>query len=169
MEQAEDNAGLRRVIDGRALVSRAWICRYTGAGRSTVARWYALRREQPEGLGHPERVITLDRVDFYDQRAVEAFWAAHQEAVGTGRLGVSGRRRGSGHGEATGGRPVSVERARAVKTVLEELRVAGGYRRGLAARLAREHGGSARTWERAVSDARAAYEHEERPAAPGAE
>ncbi|MFB8381189.1 hypothetical protein [Streptomyces rubiginosohelvolus] len=56
-----------------------------------------------------------------------------------------------------------------VQTVLEELRRAGGYRRGLAARLAREHGGSARMWERAVSDARAVYEREERPAAPGAE
>ncbi|MGW3585677.1 hypothetical protein ACWDM8_30635 [Streptomyces rubiginosohelvolus] len=100
---------------------------------------------------------------------MEAFWAAHQEAVGTGRLGVSGRRSCAGHGEATGGRSVSLERARAVQTVLEELRSAGGYRRGLAARLAREHGGSARTWERAVSDARAVYEREERPAAPGAE
>ncbi|MEU5036133.1 hypothetical protein AB0G48_18530 [Streptomyces rubiginosohelvolus] len=53
--------------------------------------------------------------------------------------------------------------------MLEELRRAGGYRRGLAARLAREHGGSARMWERAVSDARAVYEREERQAAPGAE
>ncbi|MFJ9924130.1 hypothetical protein ACIRSF_33090 [Streptomyces rubiginosohelvolus] len=67
---------------------------------------------------------------------------------------------------------MSLERARAVQAVLEELeelRRAGGYRRGLAARMAREYGGSARTWERAVSDARAVYEHEERPAAPGAE
>lgn len=103
---------------------------HTPRGRLTVARWHALRREQPEGLGHPERVVTVDRVDFYDQAAVEAFWAAHQEAVGTGRLGVSGRRSGAGHGEATGGRPVSVQRARAVQTVLEELRRAGGYRRG---------------------------------------
>ncbi|MFB7301418.1 hypothetical protein, partial [Streptomyces rubiginosohelvolus] len=134
-------------------------------GRLTVARWNALRREQPEGLGHPERVVTVDRVDFYDQAAVEAFWAAYQEAVGTGRLGVSGRRSGAGHGEATvgvrcrwsgRGRPDS----------------AGGTApgwwvpAGLAARLAREHGGSARMWERAVSDARAVYEREERPAAP---
>ncbi|MFD6658552.1 hypothetical protein ACFWEB_25815 [Streptomyces parvus] len=65
---------------------------------------------------------------------------------------------------------MSLERARAVQTVLEELRRAGGYRRGLvAAQLAREHGGSAPTWERAVSDGRAANEREERPAAPGAE
>ncbi|MFH9118559.1 hypothetical protein [Streptomyces globisporus] len=78
-----------------------------------MARWYALRQEQAEGLGHPERVVTVDPVEFYDQAAVEAFWAAHQEAVGTGRLGVSGRRSGAGHGEATGGPPVSVERARA--------------------------------------------------------
>ncbi|MFF3531504.1 hypothetical protein ACFYX5_33050 [Streptomyces rubiginosohelvolus] len=99
-------------------------------GRLTVARWYALRREQPEGLGHPERVVTVDRVDFYDQAAVKAVWAAHQEAVGTGRLGVSGRRRRAGHREATGGRPVSLVRARAVQTALEEQRAAGGYRRG---------------------------------------
>ncbi|MFD6803805.1 hypothetical protein [Streptomyces cyaneofuscatus] len=166
MESTGDNAALRRVIEGRALVSRAWICQFTGAGRSTVARWYSLRRERPEGLGHPERVVTVDRVDYYDQRAVEAFWAAHQEAVGTGRLGVSGRRRGAGHGEASGGRPVSVERAQAVEVALGELRREGGYRRGLAARLARAHGGSARTWERAVTAARGAYERQaqQRPA-----
>ncbi|MFJ8770402.1 hypothetical protein [Streptomyces clavifer] len=47
MEQVEDDVKLRREAGGRAVVSRAWITRYTGAGRSTVARWYALRHEQP--------------------------------------------------------------------------------------------------------------------------
>ncbi|MDX2748583.1 hypothetical protein [Streptomyces sp. NRRL_B-2557] len=170
MEQVEDDVKLRRVVEGRAVVSRAWITRYTGAGRSTVARWYALRHEQPEERRHPERVVTVDRVDYYDQEAVEAFWAAHQEGVGTARLGVSGRRSGTGHGEPSGGRPVSAERALAVEVALAELRRAGGYRRGLAARLARAHGGGARTWERAVTDARTAHateaEHQTQRSAP---
>ncbi|MEU4266165.1 hypothetical protein ACYCCF_30070 [Streptomyces argenteolus] len=171
MEPTEnEGAGLRHVVEGRALVSRAWIVAYTGAGRSTVARWYALRHEQPEGRRHPERVVTIDRVDYYDQAEVEAFWAAHQEAVGTARLGVSGRRSGAGQGERGGGRPVSAERAQAVEVALAELRRAGGYRRGLAARLARTHGGGASTWERAVNAARTAYdgesEREARPPAP---
>ncbi|MEU9737437.1 hypothetical protein [Streptomyces sp. NPDC048002] len=42
--------------------------------------------------------------------------------------------------------------------VLAVLRAEGGYRRGLAARLAREHGGVPRSWQRAVSEARALYE-----------
>ncbi|MFE9912917.1 hypothetical protein [Streptomyces clavifer] len=161
MEPTEENdVRLRRVIGDRAVVSRAWITRYTGAGRSTVARWYALRHEQPEGRRHPERVVTVDRVDYYDQEAVEAFWAAHQKAVGTARLGVSGRRSGPGHGEPSGGRRVSAERALAVEVALAELRRAGGYRRGLAARLTRAHGGGASTWERAVNTARTTYDAE---------
>ncbi|MFD7972879.1 hypothetical protein [Streptomyces clavifer] len=151
------DAGLRHVVEGRAVVSRAWIVAHTGAGRSTVARWYALRHEQPEGRRHPERVVTIDRVDYYDQAEVEAFWAAYQEAVGTARLGVSGRRSGAGQGERGGGRPVSAERAQAVEVALAELRRAGGYQRGLAARLARIHGGGERTWGRAVTDARTTY------------
>ncbi|WP_327122088.1 hypothetical protein OG206_32155 [Streptomyces sp. NBC_01341] len=138
-------------------MSRAWIMRRTGAGRSTVARWYALRDEQPPERRHPDRVITVERVDYYDQQAVERFWAAHQEGVGTGRLGVSGRKSGAGHGRARGGRPVSQERAQAVEIALTELRRAGGYERGLAARLARAHGGGAWIWERAVTDDRTAY------------
>ncbi|MEU5417539.1 hypothetical protein [Streptomyces clavifer] len=161
MEPTEENdVRLRRVIGDRAVVSRAWIVAHTGAGRSTVARWYALRHEQPAERRHPERAATVNQVDYYDQEAVEAFWAAHQNAVGTARLGVSGRRSGSGHGEPSGGRPVSAERAQAVEVALAELRRAGGYRRGLAARLARTHGGGASTWERAVNTARATYEEE---------
>lgn len=158
MESIDENdVRLRRVVGGRALVSRAWIMRRTGAGRSTVARWYALRDEQPPERRHPDRVITVERVDYYDQQAVERFWAAHQEGVGTGRLGVSGRKSGAGHGRARGGRPVSQERAQAVEIALTELRRAGGYERGLAARLARAHGGGAWIWERAVTDDRTAY------------
>ncbi|MER6241043.1 hypothetical protein ABT185_34215 [Streptomyces clavifer] len=52
---------------------------------------------------------------------------------------------------------MSAERALAVEVALAKLHRAGGYRRGLAARLARIHGGGASTWERAVSTARTAY------------
>jgi hypothetical protein len=45
-----------------------------------------------------------------------------------------------------------------VAVALEALRQAGGYHRGLAAQLAREHGGVTRTWQRAVNEARALYE-----------
>ncbi|MFF8883906.1 hypothetical protein [Streptomyces flaveolus] len=46
--------------------------------------------------------------------------------------------------------------------VLAELRQAGGYRRGTAARLAREHGGAERSWQRAIAEARTQYEHSQR-------
>lgn len=84
-------------------MSRAWIMRHTGVGRSTVARCYALRHEEPPEHRHPERVITIDRNDYYDQEAVEAFWTAHQQGVGTARLGVSGRRSGPEGGRARRG------------------------------------------------------------------
>ena len=127
------------------IVSCASFTWCAGAGRSTVARWYAPRHEPPERR-HPERVVTIDRVDYYDQAEVEAFWAAHQETVGTALLGVSGRRSGAGHGEKPrGGRPVSAERAQAVEVALAELRRAGGHQRGLAWRLARARGGNERT------------------------
>ncbi|MEU2489603.1 MULTISPECIES: hypothetical protein [Streptomyces] len=48
-------------------------------------------------------MITVDRIDYYGQQAVEAFRAAHQEGVGTGRLGVSGSRSGAGHGRPGAG------------------------------------------------------------------
>ncbi|MBM7443149.1 hypothetical protein [Streptomyces sp. HB132] len=153
----KNDVRLRRVVEGRAVVSRAWITRYTGAGRSTVARWYALRHEQPQERRHPERVVTIDRVDYYDQAEVERFWAAHQEAVGTALLGVSGRKSGVEHGEPRGGRPVSAERAQAVQVALAELRRTNEHQRGLAGRLARTHGGNERTWARAVTDARAIH------------
>ncbi|WP_405657857.1 hypothetical protein OG379_39565 [Streptomyces sp. NBC_01166] len=102
-------------------------------------------------------MIAVDRIDYYDEEAVVAFWASHQEGVGTARLGVSGRRSGAEGGGRGAGRPVSQKRAQAVEIALAELRRAGGYQRGLAARLARTHGGGASTWERAVADARTTY------------
>ncbi|MFJ4126571.1 hypothetical protein ACIP3U_35385 [[Kitasatospora] papulosa] len=52
---------------------------------------------------------------------------------------------------------MSQKRAQAVEIALTELRRAGGYERGLAARLAWAHGGGVSTWERAVADARTTY------------
>ncbi|MFG3157085.1 hypothetical protein ACGF7W_34185 [Streptomyces sp. NPDC048219] len=48
---------------------------------------------------------------------------------------------------------------RAVAIVLAELQQAGGYRRGMAARLACEHGGAERNWQRAMTESRTQYEH----------
>jgi hypothetical protein len=48
-----------------------------------------------------------------------------------------------------------------VAVALQALHQAGGYHRGLAARLSREHGGVARTWQRAVNEACALYEGEQ--------
>ncbi|WAZ18992.1 hypothetical protein STRCI_008672 [Streptomyces cinnabarinus] len=150
------------------MVSRAWIVRYTGAASSTVARWYAQRDRQPKELRHPEVVCTVERMHYFDQQAVEAFWAAWQQDVGTGLLGVSGRRAGDGQG-ARGGGHSRAERERAVEIALKALRKAGGHRRGLAAELAREHGGVARSWQRAVAEARALYEQGQEPGSdPGA-
>ncbi|MER5996719.1 hypothetical protein [Streptomyces viridosporus] len=75
------------------------------------------------------------------------------------RLGAAGRRPGDGRGSQGGGYGRAL-RDRAVAVVLAELRKAGGYRRGMAARLAREHGGGERGWQRAVTEARARYEQE---------
>ncbi|MFJ3308304.1 hypothetical protein ACIPSA_35545 [Streptomyces sp. NPDC086549] len=50
------------------------------------------------------------------------------------------------------------QRDHAVATALKELRRADGYRRGIAAQLAREHGGNERTWQRARTEARALYQ-----------
>ncbi|MEU5599743.1 hypothetical protein [Streptomyces sp. NPDC020298] len=101
-------------------------------------------------------VCTIERTHYYDQQSIEAFWAAWREDVGTGRLQAAGRRPGDGRGNQGGGG--RAQRDRAVATALEELRKAGGYRRGIAAQLAREHGGHERSWQRAVTEARAVYE-----------
>ncbi|WP_193384265.1 hypothetical protein [Streptomyces davaonensis] len=152
-----EDVRLRRLYEGRWVVSRAWIVQYTGAASSTVARWYARREEQVEELRHPEVVCSVGRVHYFDQQAVVAFWAAWQQDVGAGLLGVSGRRAGDGQG-ARGGGHSRAQREQAVGVALQALRAAGGYRRGLAAELARVHGGVARSWQRAVTEARALYE-----------
>ncbi|MBD0419323.1 hypothetical protein H0H10_09120 [Streptomyces sp. TRM S81-3] len=75
-----------------------------------------------------------------------------------GSIGAAGRRPGDGRGNQGGGSG-RAQRDRAVAIVLAELRQAGGYQRGMAARLAREHGGGERSWQRALTEARAQYEH----------
>ncbi|MGV9291025.1 hypothetical protein [Streptomyces sp. NPDC003719] len=149
-------------MDGRWVVSRAWVMEYTGASVSTVNRWCVQRERYPEERRFPEAVYTVNRTHYYAQEAVEGFWAAWKTDVGTGRLGAAGRRPGDGRGNQGGG-PGRAQRERAVAVVLAELRQAGGYRRGMAARLAREHGGGERSWQRAVTEARAQYEHGQIP------
>lgn len=153
-----EDVSLRRVHEGRWVVSRAWVAGLTGASAATLARWYAERHAQPEGRRHPEVVHTVRRTHYFDQEAVEAFWAAWQQDVGTGRLGAAGRKPGDGRG-GNGGVD-RTGRDQAVAVALDILRAEGGYRRGLAARLARAHGGVPRSWQRAVNEARALYEAE---------
>ncbi|MEU9273145.1 hypothetical protein [Streptomyces sp. NPDC048251] len=109
-------------------------------------------------------MATVGTTHYFDQQAVESFWAAWQQDVGTGRLGTAGRKRGDGRG-ANGGVD-RAQRDQAVRVALAALRGEGGYRRGLAVRLARDHGGVARSWQRAVAEARALYEAEAEGAAP---
>ncbi|MET9191618.1 MULTISPECIES: hypothetical protein [Streptomyces] len=155
---SEDSA-LRRIVDGRWVVSRAWVMQHTGASAATVNRWYAQRDQYSEELRFPEVTCTLERTHYYDQEAVEAFWSAWRQDVGTGRLQTAGRRPGDGRGNHGGGWGRD-RRDRAVALALAELRQAGGYRRGMAARLAREHGGGERSWQRAMTEARGQYERE---------
>ncbi|MFI1702459.1 hypothetical protein ACH419_41955 [Streptomyces bobili] len=152
---------MRRIVDGRWVVSRAWVMEHTGASAATVARWYAQREQYPAELRFPQVACTLDRTHYYVQEDVEAFWTAWKEDVGTGRLQAAGRPPGDGRGNHGGGHG-RAQRDRAVAVVIKELRAAGGYRRGMAARLAREHGGSERSWQRAMNEARSRYEHEHR-------
>ncbi|MFE2823543.1 hypothetical protein [Streptomyces sp. NPDC059271] len=149
---------MRRVYEDRWVVSRAWIVAYTGAAVSTVLRWYSERSRRPEHLRHPEAVCTVGRTLYFDQQAVEAFWAAWQQDVGPAAPGT-GRRPGDGQGTRGGG-PGREQREHAVAVALEALRAAGGPRRGLAAELAREHGGVARSWQRAVNEAQIRFEEE---------
>ncbi|MEV6409132.1 hypothetical protein [Streptomyces bobili] len=122
----------------------------------------AQREQYPAELWFPQVACTLDRTHYYVQEDVEAFWTAWKEDIGTGRLQAAGRPPGDGRGNHGGGHG-RAQRDRAVAVVIEELRAAGGYRRGMAARLAREHGGSERSWQRAMNnEARARYEHEHR-------
>lgn len=146
--------------NGRWVVSRAWVVKYTGVSAATVNRWCVQRERYPEGLRFPEVACTLKRTYYYVQEDVEAFWAAWKADVGTGRLGAAGRRPGDGRGNHGGGHG-RAHRDRAVAVVPAELRQAGGYRRGMAAQLAREHGGGERSQQRAVAEARALYEHDQ--------
>ncbi|MFJ8034637.1 hypothetical protein [Streptomyces sp. NPDC096032] len=150
---------LRQIEGGRWVVSRAWVMQHTGASVATVARWYAQREQYPPQLQFPEVACTIGRTHYYDQQAVESFWTAWQEDVGTGRLKAAGRRPGDGRGNQGGGSPTQRDRrGQAVATALAALRQAGGYQRGLAAQLAREHGGNERMWQRAMSEARTQYQ-----------
>ncbi|MFG2452845.1 hypothetical protein ACGFSG_26035 [Streptomyces sp. NPDC048512] len=150
---------LLRLWEGRWVVRRAWIVQYTGAAESTVTRWYTERGRRPKHLRHPEVVGTVGRTVYFDKQAVEAFWAAWQKDIGTKRLGT-GRSRGDGQGTRGGG-PGRDQRDRAVGVALDVLRREGGPRRGLAAELAREHGGVVRSWRRAVAEAVATFEREQ--------
>lgn len=62
-------------VDGRKLVNRDWMAEHTGASRPTVNLWYTKRATQPEDVRHPEKAVTIDRVDFYDLEAFERFYA----------------------------------------------------------------------------------------------
>ncbi|MGX4694720.1 hypothetical protein [Streptomyces sp. JNUCC 63] len=57
-------------------MSRAWIRELTGASAATAARWYGQRHQQPEDRRHPEVACAIGRINYFDQQAVEAFWAA---------------------------------------------------------------------------------------------
>ncbi|MGW5739736.1 hypothetical protein [Streptomyces sp. NPDC055261] len=161
-------AAKRRVHDGRWVVSRAWVARHTGASAATVARWYSQRARHPSEHRFPDVACTLERTHYYDQEAVEAFWSAWSQDVGTGRLQAAGRPPGDGKGNHGGGHDRS-QRDQAVATALQALRTAGGYHRGLAAQLAREHGGNERTWQRAMTEARTQYETSPTPQNPEAQ
>ena len=149
---------LRRVEGGRWVVSRAWVVQRTGASAATVARWYAQRAQYPAELRFPQVACAIGRVHYYDQEAVEAFWAAWRQEVGTGLLRRAGRPREDGRGNHGGG-PGRAQLDQAVTTALEELKQADGHRHGMAARLARARGGGERSWQRAVAEAHMLYEH----------
>ncbi|MCX4515913.1 hypothetical protein OHA27_37990 [Streptomyces sp. NBC_01619] len=68
-----------RTLEGRTVVNRDWMAERTGASRVTVNLWYAKRDEQPEDARHPEKAITIERVDFYDKEEFETFYAGLQE------------------------------------------------------------------------------------------
>ncbi|WP_127354330.1 hypothetical protein [Actinacidiphila soli] len=79
-----------RIHDGRPVVNRDWIVEHTGASRVTAALWYSKRNEVPavetgaDGTSeqvarHPEKAVTIARVDFYDQQQFKAFYAGLQD------------------------------------------------------------------------------------------
>jgi hypothetical protein len=68
-----------RIHQGRAVVNRDWMVQRTGASRPTVNLWYTQRHKQPEEARHPEKAVTIDRIDFYDREQFETFYAALQQ------------------------------------------------------------------------------------------
>jgi hypothetical protein len=44
----------RRMVDGRWVVSRAWVMAYTGASAATVNRWSCQRERYPEHRRFPQ-------------------------------------------------------------------------------------------------------------------
>ncbi|AWN24780.1 hypothetical protein [Streptomyces sp. NEAU-S7GS2] len=227
-EQAKPLQPRQLALNGRTIVNRDWILQRTGAGRSTAAKWYADRLQQPEEFRHPETSATIDRIKYYDKEQFETFFAWKEEQkkasllpvdeelwtgdpdewisinvatawfhfadtgvirkyvadfpgyfadpVGTVE-GPSGRpimafrlgdlqdfarkRGGKGSGpigRKPGPQPARGHRAQAaarIATAAAYLQEIGGYRVGVAAELAAKHDESARTWERAVKEARA--------------
>ncbi|QEU64297.1 hypothetical protein CP966_02710 [Streptomyces galilaeus] len=131
-----EDGSVRRIVDGRWVVSRAWVMEHTGASAATVARWYAQREQYPAELRFPQVACTLDRTHYYVQEDVEAFWTAWKEDVGTGRLQAAGRPPGDGRGNHGGGHG-RAQRDRAVAVVIKELRAAG--------RVPARHGRTSRT------------------------
>ncbi|GLV87852.1 hypothetical protein Slala03_75410 [Streptomyces lavendulae subsp. lavendulae] len=69
----------QRIHQGRAVVNRDWMAQHTGASRPTVNLWYTKRHAQPPEARHPEKAVTIDRVDYYDREEFEAFHARWQE------------------------------------------------------------------------------------------
>jgi hypothetical protein len=154
------------VYEGRWVVSRAWIVQYTGAAVSTVARWYALRHEQPEGLRHPEVVCTVGRVKYFDQQAVEAFWGPG------GRM--SARACSDPGGAVATGRehvevgPAGSSVSRPWQWPFKRCGLPAGTAAGWPLNWRVSTGGVARTWQRAVNEAREQYEAEHEQGAAGA-
>ncbi|MGX1027533.1 hypothetical protein RKD37_002723 [Streptomyces ambofaciens] len=100
-----------------------------------------------------------ERTHFYEREAVETFWEAWSRAFGTHRIGTAGRRAGDGRGDQGGGWG-RARRNESVRLVLDELARTGGHRRGLGTHMANTYGGSARSWQRAIKEARDLYERD---------
>ncbi|WP_127355283.1 hypothetical protein [Actinacidiphila soli] len=80
-----------RIFNGRPVVNRDWMVEHTGASRVTVGLWYAKRDEVPANVErdaagkpkpvarHPDKAVTIERVDFYDKEQFEAFHTGLQK------------------------------------------------------------------------------------------
>jgi hypothetical protein len=67
----------RPEVDGRPVINRADIMELSGSGRSTAARWYALREEN----GHPEKAARIDRVDYWFEDDWLAWYAEYRRTL----------------------------------------------------------------------------------------